>query len=719
MLRRAIGIIGALTILCCVGAARAEDGYELWLRYRPLSAEASTAVGGRFTQIRGPENPSPTAQVAIAELRRGLSGMLSTDLPVSGVARSRIILVGTPSNSFAIADLGLPLGDLGDEGYLIKTSTVSGFSMTVVAANEDIGLLYGSFALLRLLQTGGSLDDIDVSSKPKIELRVLNHWDNLNGTIERGYAGESLWDWWHLPDFRDPRYTDYARANASIGINGTVLNNVNANAASLTAEYIAKAAALADVFRPYGIRVYLSVRFSAPIEAGGLNSSDPLDPQVRQWWSDKADEIYAAIPDFGGFLVKANSEGQPGPQDYGRTHADGANMMAAALKPHGGVVMWRAFVYSAENAEDRAKQAYSEFKPLDGKFADNVLVQVKNGPIDFQPREPFHPLFGAMEKTPLMMEFQITKEYLGYATHLVYLGALFEEVLRSDTYAQGEGSTVASVIDGTLHSYPHTGMAGVSNIGNDRDWCGSTFEQANWFAFGRLAWDPEASSRAIAEDWLKMTFTDDKRFVEPALDMMMRSREAVVDYMTPLGLAHMMGTGHHHGPAPWVSELARPEWNPVYYHRADADGIGVDRTPDGTDAVSQYTDPVAQKFSRLNSVPDEYLLWFHHVPWDYSMRSGKTLWQELVTHYDHGISEVEAMQKTWQTLEPYVDEQRFAKTRIYLEIQHKEALWWRDACLAYFMSVSKLPLPAGARPPAHPLEYYKELIFPFAPGRGR
>lgn len=716
-MQRAIRFTCTLAVIFCAGAVQAEDGYELWLRYRPLSAEGRAALGA--TQIRGPENPSPTAQAAIAELRRGLSAMQSADAAGGAALAARIVLVGTPGNSFAVADLNLPLGDLGAEGYLIKTSTAGGLSITVVAANEDIGLLYGSFALLRLLQTGASLDEIDVSSKPKIELRVLNHWDNFNGTVERGYAGESLWDWCHLPDFLDPRYADYARANASIGINGSVLNNVNANAASLTAEYIAKAAALADVFRPYGIRVYLSVRFSAPIEAGGLKSSDPLDPEVRQWWADKADEIYAAIPDFGGFLVKANSEGQPGPQDYGRSHADGANMMAAALKPHGGVVMWRAFVYAADNPEDRAKQAYSEFKPLDGTFADNVMVQVKNGPIDFQPREPFHPLFGAMEKTPLMMEFQITKEYLGYATHLVYLGALFEEVLRADTYAEGEGSTVADVIDGTLHNYEHTGIAGVSNIGNDRDWCGSTFEQANWFAFGRLAWEPEASASTIAEEWLEMTFSGDRRFVEPALEMMMRSREAVVDYMTPLGLAHMMGTGHHYGPAPWVSELGRPEWNPVYYHRADEQGIGVDRTPAGTDAVSQYADTAARQFGRLDLVPDEYLLWFHHVPWDYSMRSGRTLWEELVAHYDHGIAEVEEIQKTWRTLEPFVDAERFAKTRTYLEIQHKEALWWRDACLAYFMSVSKLPLPEGARQPAHPLDYYKELSFPFAPGRGR
>jgi alpha-glucuronidase len=715
VLERAIApVFAAAIFIAWAAAARAEDGYELWLRYRPLPAAARSVIAQQVEAIVGPENPSPTSQAAIAELRRGLGSLLSSAVPAGTAPVDGAILIGTPRNTPAIEALHLPLGDLGKEGYLIRSATVGGHPVTVVAANEDVGLLYGAFGLLRRLQTGASLEDLDVASAPKIQLRLLNHWDNLDGTIERGYAGHSLWDWWHLPDFRDPRYKDYARANASIGINGTVLNNVNANALSLTAEYIAKAAALAEVFRPYGIRVYLSARFSAPIEIGGLDTADPLNPRVRDWWRQKANEIYAAIPDFGGFLVKANSEGQPGPQDYSRTHADGANMLAGALEPHGGVVMWRAFVYAAENPEDRAKQAYDEFNPLDGTFAGNVLVQVKNGPIDFQPREPFHPMFGAMPRTPLMMEFQITKEYLGFATHLVYLGALYEEVLRADTHTRAEGSTVAHVIDGTLHGYERTGIAGVTNIGDDRDWCGSTFEQANWFAFGRLAWDPHASARSIAADWLKMTFTGDERFVEPALGMMMRSREAVVDYMTPLGLAHMMGTSHHYGPAPWVSDLRRPEWNPVYYHRADAEGIGVDRTPSGSNALSQYKEPVARKFGSLGSVPDEYLLWFHHVPWDYRMRSGKTLWEELVAHYDHGVAEVEAMQRTWETLDPYVDTERFEKTRTYLSIQHREALWWRDACLAYFMDVSRQPLPDGVRPPAHPLEYYQGLKFPFA-----
>ena len=436
---------------------------------------------------------------------------------------------------------------------------------------------------------------------PRIRHRVLDHWDNLNRTVERGYAGFSLWDWHKLPDYRSPRYTDYARANASIGINGTVLTNVNANATSLTAEYLAKAAALADVFRPYGIRVYLTARFSAPIEIGGLTTADPLDPAVAAWWKRKADEIYGFIPDFGGFLVKANSEGQPGPQDYGRTHADGANVLADALAPHGGLVMWRAFVYSNEVPDDRAKQAYNEFQPLDGKFRPNVLVQVKNGPIDFQPREPFHPLFGAMPKTPLMMEFQITQEYLGFATHLVYLAPLFEETLRADTHAKGEGSTVARVIDGSLHGHALTGIAGVANIGTDRNWCGSVFACANWYAFGRLAWDHALTSDAIADEWIRRTFGNDPALVAPVKEMMLGSREAAVDYMTPLGLHHQMAEGHHYGPGPWVSQARRADWTSVYYHRADANGIGFDRTATGSNAASQYFPPVAEVFGNRDN----------------------------------------------------------------------------------------------------------------------
>ena len=497
-----------------------------------------------------------------------------------------------------------------------------------------------------------------------------------------------------------------------------MLNNVNASAQQLTPMYIEKAAALANVFRPYGIRVFLSARFSAPVEIGGLKTADPLDPQVRAWWKAKADEIHKAIPDFGGFLVKANSEGQPGPQDYGRTHADGANMMADAVKPHGGIVIWRAFVYSHETPDDRAKQAYNEFVPLDGRFRDNVMVQVKNGAIDFQPREPFHPLFGAMPKTPLMMEFQITKEYLGFATHLAYLGPLFEETLRADTHARGKGSSVAKVVDGELHGYRLTGMAGVANIGSDRNWSGSHFDQANWYVFGRLAWNPELSSRDIAEEWTRMTFSNDGDIVQPVVAMMMGSREAVVDYMTPLGLHHLMGRGHHYGPGPWVEGGPRADWTSVYYHRATKDGIGFDRTTRGSDAVSQYAKPVAAQFDDAGRTPEEFLLWFHHLPWDYTTRSGRTLWDELVVHYSRGVDKVRDMRRTWNALEGRIDPERHAQIATFLAIQEKEAQWWRDASIAYFQTFSQRPLPDGYAPPAHPLDYYESLEFPFAPGNG-
>jgi alpha-glucuronidase len=437
---------------------------------------------------------------------------------------------------------------------------------------------------------------------------------------------------------------------------------------------------------------------------------------VRAWWRAKADEIYQAIPDFGGFLVKANSEGQPGPQDYGRSHADGANLLAEALAPHGGVVMWRAFVYSDTNPEDRAKQAYSEFLPLDGQFADNVIVQVKNGPIDFQPREPFHPLFGAMRQTPLMVELQITKEYLGMASHLVWLAPLWEEVLQADTFALGPGSTVARVVDGSLHDQTLTAIAGVANTGTDIDWTGSIFNQANWYAFGRLAWDPDLTADAIADEWLRQTFISDSDFVQQATELMQISREAPVNYMTPLGLTHLMATGHHYGPGPWVADLARPEWNPGYYHRADRDGIGFDRTATGSDAISQYAPPVAARFADPDTTGEEFLLWFHHLPWDYELDTGLTLWETLVRRYDQGVSQVEAMQRRWARLEAYVDQERFAKTAELLAVQRREAQWWRDACIAYFQSVSGLPLPEGVVPPEQPLDHYIAIDNPDAPG---
>ncbi|MFC3816791.1 alpha-glucuronidase family glycosyl hydrolase [Lysobacter sp. GCM10012299] len=711
-----MAMVALFATLSVVPVAHAEDGYDLWLRYRPLPADSATAYRANVSQLVVAD-ATPTQAATRAELLRGLTGLLGSAPTVANEASADgAVIVGTPASSPLIAGLRLKLRGLGREGYLIRSVTVDGHRATVIAANEDVGALYGAFHFLRLIQTAQPLAALDLREAPHVQLRVLNHWDNLDRHVERGYAGESIWDWHKLPDYLDPRYTDYARANASLGINGTVLNNVNANALSLTPMYLEKAAALAGVFRPYGIRVYLSARFSAPIEIGGLKTADPLDPQVQRWWRDKADEIYKVIPDFGGFLVKANSEGQPGPQDYGRSHADGANMLADAVKPHGGVVMWRAFVYSHEEPDDRAKQAYSEFVPLDGKFRDNVIVQVKNGAIDFQPREPFHPLFGAMPKTPLMMEFQITKEYLGFATHLAYLGPMYEETLEADTHRRGKGSTVAKVVDGSLHKYALTGMAGAANIGSDRNWSGSQFDQANWYVFGRMAWDPSLKARPIAEEWTRMTFSNDADVVKPIVEMMMGSREAVVDYMTPLGLHHLMGNGHHYGPGPWVSGGPRADWTSVYYHRANRDGIGFDRSASGSNAVAQYAPPVAREFGDLKRVPEKYLLWFHHVPWDYRTQSGRTLWDELVYRYGHGVDSVKQMEQAWSALDGRIDAERHAEVATFLSIQQKEAQWWRDASIAYFQTFSQRPLPAGAAPPAHSLEYYEALSFPFAPG---
>jgi alpha-glucuronidase len=700
-----------LALLVGAAPARAENGYDLWLRYRtPAFADGVQRLDlapGVLAEERGDERIAAAA----AELEQAFSAR-------TGAGGSTRIIIGTP-RSPAIAALKLRLAETGDEGFVLRRMTVAGGPAIVIAANRPAGVLYGAFALLRRIASGETLATLDVTDRPRVALRVLNHWDNLDRHVERGYAGQSIWDWWRLPDVRDPRYRDYARANASIGINGTVLNNVNAQADSLTAAYIAKAAAVADMLRPYGIRVYLSARFSAPIELGGLKTADPLDPAVRAWWRAKADEIYRAIPDFGGFLVKANSEGQPGPRDYRRSHADGANALAAAVASHGGVVMWRAFVYAETDPEDRAKQAYAEFKPLDGKFADNVLVQVKNGAIDFQPREPFHPLFGAMPKTPMMIEFQITKEYLGFATHLAYLGPLFAETLAADTRSRGTGSTVARVIDGSLDRHRISGIAGVANIGSDRTWSGSVFDQANWYAYGRLAWDPGGDPRAIAAEWARQSFSPDPALVDPVVTMMMASRQAVVDYMTPLGLAHLMATGHHYGPGPWVSDLARPEWNPAYYHRADRDGIGFDRTSTGSNAIAHYAPPVARRFADPDATGEDLLLWFHHVRWDRPMQDGTTLWETLVRRYDRGVASVGQMRRQWDGVRAHVDDERWQATAANLAVQEREARWWRDASIAYFRSVSGRPLPAGSVEPAHDLDWYKAQRFPFAPGQAR
>jgi len=712
MKRLVLMACAAASVLGSAETVRAEDGYDLWLRYRPVDAAQAQGYRAQASELVV-EGGSPTLAVAQAELARGLSGLLDASPPaVRAVSRDRAIVLGTPANSRLVAGLKLPLERLGPDGYLIRSVEIGGRRATVIAGNSDVGVLYGAFDLLRRIQTREPLERLEVAEAPKVKLRVLNHWDNLDRSVERGYAGQSIWDWWKLPDATDARYVDYARANASLGVNGTVLNNVNAKADSLTAPYIAKAAAVADTLRPYGIKVYLSARFSAPMEIGGLKTADPLDPAVRAWWKAKADEIYKAIPDFGGFLVKANSEGQPGPQDYGRTHADGANMLGEAVGPHGGVVMWRAFVYSHEQPEDRIKQAYNEFVPLDGRFRDNVIVQVKNGPLDFQPREPFHPLFGATPKTPLMMEFQLTKEYLGFATHLVYQGALYEETLKADTWRKGRATTVAEVVDGQAYGHKLTGMAGVANVGSDRNWAGSHFDQANWYAFGRLAWNPHASSRTIAEAWARATFSNDPAFVGPVVEMMMASRETVVNYMTPLGLHHIMGRSHHYGPGPWVEGGGRADWTSVYYHRASPEGIGFDRMATGSNAVAQY----APQAGKALAADEKNLLWFHRVDWDHKTASGRTLWDELVVRYTQGVREVAEMRRTWEAMRLHVDAERHAEVAAYLAIQEKEAQWWRDACIAYFQQFSKRPLPAGYVPPEHPLAYYEALSFPYAPG---
>jgi alpha-glucuronidase len=699
---------------------QAEDGYRLWLRYDKM---VNTSLLKKYKQlIFSPSviGNSATITIAKTELQNGLNGLLSSSYNISNsISTKTTLVVGTINNldlGFLPADK-IELSSIGSEGFIISTKRF-GASKIIITANTDIGVLYGVFHFLRLLQTNQSIENLNIVSIPKIKLRMLNHWDNLNRTVERGYAGISIWDWHKLPDYIDKRYIDYARANASIGINATVLTNVNANATILTQPYLLKVQALANVFRPYGIKVFLTARFSAPMEIGGLKTADPLDSSVRQWWKQKVKEIYEFIPDFGGFVVKANSEGQPGPQDYKRTHADGANMFAEALLPYNGIVMWRAFVYG-QQANDRFKQAYEEFKPLDGQFKPNVIIQVKNGPIDFQPREPFSPLFGAMPHTQLAMEFQITQEYLGQGTHLVFEAPMFKEVLNADTYEKEKGSTVAKVVEGSLDNYSLTAMAGVSNIGNDINWCSHPFAQANWYALGRLAWDNSLSSEQIADEWLQQTFSNDKFFVATAKKMMLQSHETLINYMTPLGLAHIMYNGHHYGPMPWGNTLSRPDWNPVYYHKADSVGIGFDRTTTGTNALAQYKNEVSSLWNDIDKCPDEYLLWFHHAAWSHKMHSGKTLWDELCFKYYTGVDSIKAMQKQWNALEKFVDAERFNQVKQLLNIQVKDAIWWRNACLLYFQTFSKQPIPANYEQPDKTLEYYKSIKILFAPGNGQ
>ena len=594
-------------------AMQAEDGSRLWLRYDTL----------KTAKVNGPNC------LAAEELRNFFPG-------------GEVNLV---------IDASVP-----DDGYSIEGNTIK--------AKNELGLLYGAYAMLR-----GEKG----ASKPYWHLRILNHWDNLDGTIERGYAGRSIF--WDL-DGDKPKAFDaaliraYARANASIGINGTVLNNVNASPRVLSAPYINKVKEIADILRPYGIRVYLSVNFASPMALGKLKTADPLNPRVKAWWKAKAREIYKLIPDFGGFLVKANSEGQPGPFDYNRTHADGANMLADALQPFGGIVMWRSFVYGAKHkGEDRVKQAVSEFRELDGKFRPNVILQSKNGPLDFQPREPYAPIFDNMKQTQQMAELQITQEYLGQSRHLVYLAPMWREFF------------------GFVSPERLVGIAGVANIGLDRNWCGHHFSQANWYAFGRLAWNPFLKSEEIAQEWLTQTFA---KPCPQLLSMMLRSREACVDYMMPLGLHHIFKFDHHYGPEPDGFIASYPiEWCPVYYHKADTKGIGFDRTHTGSDATSQYREPFCSLYDDLNTCPERYLLWFHHVPWNYRMKDGNTLWEDLQMHYNRGVSEVEDFCRIWQQVKPEIDEQRWQEVDKRLQHQLENAREWRKVCLDYFRTFAE------------------------------
>ena len=612
-----------IAMVFAMSAAHAEDGHRLWLRYDV----AKTA------QVEAPTG-SPTISIAKGELENYYQG-------------SHVMLRLDPS---------LPDND----GFTLQGDDDN----LTITARHDIGLLYGAYEALRLQATDMPIKDD--TQQPKFKLRLLNHWDNLDGSIERGYAGESIFEWFNLDE---QLIREYARANASIGINGSVLNNVNASPKMLTKPYLQEVKKIADILRPYGIRVFLSINFATPMALGQTKTADPKDRKVSKWWKNKAREIYKLIPDFGGFLVKANSEGQPGPGDYNRSHADGANMLADALAPYNGIVMWRCFVYGANHkGEDRVKQAVSEFKPLDGKFRKNVILQTKNGPLDFQPREPYSPVFDQIRETPNMVELQITQEYLGQSIHLVYLAPMWKEFFQ---YIEPDWLA---------------GIAGVANIGKDTNWCGHHFSQANWYAFGRLAWNPSLSSEQIAKEWLEQTFTTDENFVFLMSTVMEESRETCVNYMMPLGLHHIFKFDHHYGPEPDGFKAEYPlEWCPVYYHQADKNGIGFNRSSTGTNAVSQYREPYASIYDKVETCPENMLLWFHHLPWDYKMKDGSTLWESLQYHYNQGVIMTETYENLWHNkMRHYVDEQRWREVEERLQQQVENAREWRRVCLDYF-----------------------------------
>ncbi|HXB06612.1 MAG TPA: alpha-glucuronidase [Puia sp.] len=659
--KRLLAIYQVILLFSAI-SVRAQTAHQLWLG-EGKAAPVTVVCSGN----------SPTLTIAQQELQRGWRGE-----------------AGASVNLIIRKDK-----DLKKDGFRLGENTI--------VANTDVGILYGVYDLLRRQGTGEPA--AAGVCNPSYEVRILDHWDNLNGTVERGYAGGSIFwrknDPFTVTDADKKLWQEYARANASIGINSSVVDNVNASPLILTADYLARVKAIADVLRPYGVRAYLAVNFASPISTGGLKTADPLDPAVIAWWKSKIKEIYGSIPDFGGFVVKASSEGQPGPQQYGRSHADGANMLADALKPYGGIMMWRAFVYAA-NDNDRAKQAYSEFMPLDGKFRDNVIIQVKNGPVDFQPREPFSPLFGAMKKTAVMPEFQVTQEYLGHSVYLVFLSTMWEECLKSDTYLQGAGSTVGRCTDGSLYLQKYTAIAGVANIGLDTNWCGHLFAQANWYAFGRLAWNDTLSSAEIADEWIQLTFNHSLPAVR---QMMLDSREAAVNFMMPLGLHHIMSANGHYGPGPWwAPEKVRPDWTPRYYHHADENGIGFDRTTKGSDAVSQYHEPLASAFNDVATCPEKYLLWFHHLSWDYRMKDGRTLWDALCYHWDTGVRQCREFQKIWDKAQPFVDSTRFAAVQVKLREQCANAILWKDACLLFFQPFSRMPIPYDIDRPVHNLD---------------
>lgn len=643
-----IKTITTLIIMLVSTTLFAEDGSRLWLR-------ADTCMHANITT----NDRSQTTSIAADELRKCWKG-------------GKVNLMLTHDNT------------LGTEGYSIKRNTEE----LAVSANTPIGLLYGAYDLLRLQDTQIHLDSIDITEKPSFPIRILDHWDNLDGTIERGYAGKSLWIWKKLPKNISSRYIEYARANASVGINGAVINNVNASPKILKTKYLLKIRALADILRPYGIRIYLSVNFASPMIIGNIPTADPLNPMVIAWWRNKVKEIETLIPDFGGFLVKANSEGQPGPGDYHRTHADGANMLADALNPYGGIVMWRAFVYGNHD-DDRVKQAVDEFKPLDGQFRKNVIIQIKNGPLDFQPREPYNPLFDNMPHTKMMVEFQITQEYLGQSTHLAYLAPLWKEF-----YSFVSPSNLKAV-------------AGVSNVGDSTNWCGHPFAQSNWYAFGRMAWNTRLTSDEIADEWLRQTFTNDTAFIHPVKRMMLGSREAIVNYMMPLGLHHIFKANHHYGPEPWGNQKSFPiTWRPVYYHKADTLGIGFNRTDRGTNAVSQYRFPYNALYNNLDSCPEEYLLWFHHVAWTYKLHDGQTLWNELCHKYETGVNTVIRYNQLWNNMKPYIDSDRYRNVSNKLKQQLINAVKWKESCLLYFQTFSRMPFPQDIVSPSHTLKEY-------------